>query len=142
MDTHSRLLWKLVNYGCKKFYSTGPGEKMKAIASVKLVISFKWGEISWQFLPSGGSIGTDMFCNFYFVKIHKIANNSSTTEAKEKISTYLESLEFQKFFQACLYKFESYQILLNKISHRFLATTKLFSSWKSLIEIAFNYWKI
>ncbi len=36
----------------------------------------------------------DMFCNFYFVKNHKIANNSATTGAREKISTYLESLEF------------------------------------------------
>jgi hypothetical protein len=24
----------------------------------------------------------DMFCNFYFVKNHKIANNSATTEAR------------------------------------------------------------
>jgi hypothetical protein len=35
----------------------------------------------------------DMFCNFYLVKIPKIANNSTTTEAKEKIKTDLESLE-------------------------------------------------
>jgi len=30
----------------------------------------------------------DMFCNFYLVKNHKIVNNSATTEAREKISTY------------------------------------------------------
>ena len=35
----------------------------------------------------------DMFCNFYVVKSHKIANNSATTEAIEKISTDLKSLE-------------------------------------------------
>ncbi len=58
-----------------------------------------------------------MLCNFYLVKNHKIADNSATTEAREKISTYLESLEFQKNFAACLTKFENYQILLNKISH-------------------------
>ncbi len=34
----------------------------------------------------------DMFCNFYVVKNHKIVNNSSTAEAREKMSTYLESL--------------------------------------------------
>jgi hypothetical protein len=68
----------------------------------------------------------DLFCNFYLVKIYKIANHSATTEAREKISTYLESLEFYKFFDVCLTKFENYQILLNKISHRFLMTTKLF----------------
>jgi hypothetical protein len=36
-----------------------------------------------------------------------------------------------------LTKFENYQILLNKISHWFLETTKLFSGWKSLIR---NFW--
>ena len=28
----------------------------------------------------------DMFCNFYFVKNHKFAKNSTTTNAREKIS--------------------------------------------------------
>jgi hypothetical protein len=35
-----------------------------------------------------------IFCNFYFVKNPKIANNSTTTKAEEKITTDLESLEF------------------------------------------------
>jgi hypothetical protein len=35
----------------------------------------------------------DMFRNFYLVKNHKIVNNSATTEAREKISKGLESLE-------------------------------------------------
>jgi hypothetical protein len=35
----------------------------------------------------------DMFCNFYLAKNHKIAYNSTTTEAK-KISADLESSEF------------------------------------------------
>jgi hypothetical protein len=39
---------------------------------------------------------TDMFCNFYSVKNHKIAKNSTTTKAKAKISTDLVSLEFYK----------------------------------------------
>ncbi len=75
----------------------------------------------------------DMFCKFHLVKNHKIANNSATTEAREKIRTYLESLELKKLFDACLTKFENYQISLNKISHTFLMTTKLSSGWKSLI---------
>ncbi len=41
----------------------------------------------------------DMFCNFYLVKNHKIANNLEPTEAMEQVSTYLESLEFYKFFE-------------------------------------------
>jgi hypothetical protein len=37
----------------------------------------------------------DIFCSFYFMKNHKIANkNSTTTNAREKISTDLESLDF------------------------------------------------
>jgi hypothetical protein len=52
------------------------------------------GDISCQFLLPGGSIGPRYFCNFYIAKNHKIANNSATTAVREKISTYLESLEF------------------------------------------------
>ncbi len=68
----------------------------------------------------------DMFCNFYLVKNHKIDKNSTTTKAREQISTHLESLEFSKKIYACLTKFKNNQILLNKISHRFLLT-KLFN---------------
>ena len=40
-----------------------------------------------------------MFCNFYFVKNHKMAKDATTIKAGEKkTSTYLESLEFQNFF--------------------------------------------
>jgi hypothetical protein len=53
----------------------------------------------------------DMSCYFYVMKNHKIANNSTTTEAREKISTYLKSLEFLKIFDVHLTKFE---ILLNE----------------------------
>jgi hypothetical protein len=52
---------------------------------------------------------SDMFCNFYLAKSHKIANNSATTEAREKISTDLDSLELKKI-DVCLTKFEYYQI--------------------------------
>jgi hypothetical protein len=67
----------------------------------------------------------DMFCNFYFVKNHKIANNLATTEAGEIISTF-GTLRILEFFDVCLTKFENYQILLHKISHRFVSTTQLF----------------
>jgi len=36
----------------------------------------------------------DMFCNYYLVKSNTIANNSATTEAREKMNTDLESVEF------------------------------------------------
>ncbi len=75
----------------------------------------------------------DIFCRYVlqkcsFCESHKIANNSATTEARVKISTDLESLEF---FYVCSNKLKNYQILLNKMSHRFLVTTKLFSGWKN-----------
>jgi hypothetical protein len=38
-----------------------------------------------------------MFCDFNLVKNHKIDNNTATTEAREKISTDLESSEFKTF---------------------------------------------
>jgi len=55
-----------------------------------------------------------MFKNIYLVKSYKIANCQATAKAREKINTDLESLK--SYF---------YQILLNKISHIFLVTTKL-----------------
>ncbi len=64
---------------------------------------------------------SDTFCNFNLVKYRKIANNSTTTEALEKVSTDLVSLEF---FDVCLIEFKNNQILLIKTSHRFLLTTK------------------
>jgi hypothetical protein len=42
-----------------------------------------------------------MFYNFYLVKNHKISDNTATTEDREKISTYLESLELYNLFDAC-----------------------------------------
>jgi len=72
----------------------------------------------------------DLFCNFYIAKNHKITNKSTTTKARENISTDWESLDF---FKVCWTKFKNSQILLNRISHRFLLTTKLYTGWKILI---------
>jgi len=40
----------------------------------------------------------DMFCNFYLMKHHEIANNSATAEAEEKISARSGILTVLKFF--------------------------------------------
>jgi hypothetical protein len=61
------------------------------------------------------------------MKIFKIAHNSAATKAGEKLAQILESLEFWKFFYEGSTKFKNNQILLNKISHKFLLTTKLFT---------------
>jgi hypothetical protein len=67
-----------------------------------------------------------MFNNFHLAKNLQTANNSTTTDARENISAHLESLEFQKIFDAHFAEFKNNQILLNKISHRFLVTSTLF----------------
>ncbi len=48
-------------------------------------------------------------------KNHKIVNNFTTTEAKEKMSIDLESLELKKI-DACLTKLNTIQILLDTIN--------------------------
>ncbi len=53
-----------------------------------------------------------MFCSFYLVKNHKIANNSTTTKAREKIGTYLEFLVFYNLFDVCLTKFKNKVFLI------------------------------
>ncbi len=75
----------------------------------------------------------NMFWNFYFVKDFKIANNSNNHYNERKISTYVESLELYKFFDTCFTRLKTNYLLLIKISHRFILTTKLFTGWKSLI---------
>ncbi len=52
------------------------------------------GKSAASFCHQEATQALDMFCNFYLLKSQKIANNSVFTEAREKISTDLESLEF------------------------------------------------
>jgi hypothetical protein len=68
----------------------------------------------------------DKFSDFYLVENHKIANNSTDTKTREKISRDLKSLEFWKFFDVCMTKFKNNQFLFYKISQRLLLTMKLF----------------
>ncbi len=62
------------------------------------------------------------FATFIECKITKLLITQQPLKL-EKISTYLESLEVYNLFDACLTNFENYQILLDKISHRFRVTT-------------------
>jgi hypothetical protein len=52
----------------------------------------------------------DMICNLYLVKNHNIAHSLTNTEAKEKISADLESLEIKKKFDVCTTNFKTDQI--------------------------------
>ncbi len=65
-----------------------------------------------------------MFFNFYEMQNHKIANNSTTTQARK--NTDLDSLEFLKYFDVCLAKFKNDPTLFNKIGCQFLGMNKLF----------------
>jgi hypothetical protein len=47
-----------------------------------------------------------MFCNFYFCEKHNIANNTTANEARGKISSDWEALEFEKKIDLRLYKFK------------------------------------
>jgi hypothetical protein len=76
-----------------------------------------------------------MFCNFYLAKNHKISNNLTTTETREKRNTDLKILEI---FDLHFAKFENSQIFLNKISHRFRVKIKLLSGRNNLIEVQVN----
>ncbi len=71
-------------------------------------------------------MGLGYALHFLFTKSHKIVKILKTTKAREKIRTYLESLEFLKFFDVCLTKFKNNPIFINKITHSILLPTKLF----------------
>jgi hypothetical protein len=58
--------------------------------------SLNEGESSASFCYQVAAWFPDMFRNFYLLKNPKIANNLTTTKAREKISIDLESLEFKK----------------------------------------------
>jgi hypothetical protein len=71
-------------------------------------------------LPVFAARWQHMLSYFYLVKNHKIADNLATTEAREEIFGIDRILEI---FYVCLTKFENYQFLINKFSHRFLSAT-------------------
>jgi len=92
---------------CKKVFGTKAAHKML----VKLM--------------PGGPMGTRDVLQILYGENHKIVNNSTTAEAREKISADLESSELQKN-NVGFTKFKHYQILLNRIIHLFRVLIKLF----------------
>jgi hypothetical protein len=67
------------------------GQKQK---KYKLVSIINERKSAASFCHWVAALVSDMFCNFYVVKNHKMATYSATMKAREKISTDLESLEF------------------------------------------------
>ncbi len=115
------------DYLSKKFYSSCQRGGKHSYISLNFMPELQRGEISCQFLPPGGSMGPIYVYNFYFVTNHKIAKKSTNTKARERISTFWNPYNFSNFFGVCLTKFLMNKFLLNKISHRFLLTTMLFT---------------
>jgi hypothetical protein len=60
------------------------------------------------------------------VRNYKFAIKSATTEAGEKVIADLELFNFSNFLMH-IWVNKKQEILLNKISHRFLMTTNLFT---------------
>jgi hypothetical protein len=90
----------------------------------------------------------NMSCNFYFLKNHKIADNSTTTKAKEKIVRIWNIYNFRKESDEYLTEFKNNKFLLNKIGCQFLLTTKQLTgwnitslSWFILLEKVRTFWR-
>jgi hypothetical protein len=75
----------------------------------------------------------DIFYDLYLASNHKIVNSSRSLRKKAQILNFLYSLA--NFENNCLFLLNDFYllILLNKISHRFKATTKLFNGPMILI---------
>jgi hypothetical protein len=54
------------------------------IANAERYYAYRWneGESAASFCHQLAALFPDMFCNFYLVKNHKIAHNSTTAKAK------------------------------------------------------------
>ncbi len=87
----------------------------------------KAGNISFQFLPSGGSIGSRYLLQHLFSEKNTKLLIAQQPQKLEKKYAHICNPQNFSNFQVCLTKFKNYQILLNRISHKFPATTKLFN---------------
>jgi hypothetical protein len=83
-----------------------------------------------------------MFSSFCLVKNNKIANNPTGTKATGKNKQRYKIFRVLKFYDVCLTNFKNNQILLNKFSHRFLATTMLFTVREILIWVNLIGWLV
>jgi len=63
------------------------------------------------------------FATFIQWKVTKLLITQQPLKLEKKINTNFEALEFQKFLDVNLTKFENSQILLNKISHSILVSS-------------------
>jgi hypothetical protein len=62
--------------------------------SLSLVLAANEWKSAASFCCKVAALVKAMFCNFYLVKNHKIADTQQPLKLEKKISTYLEFLEF------------------------------------------------
>ncbi len=61
----------------------------------------------------------DIFCDFYKVKNHKTADNSTTTKAREKISTDLEPVKSKQNLMSVWLNLNTIKFYLIKLATDF-----------------------
>jgi hypothetical protein len=78
-------------------------------------------------MPRGSTVPRYVFATFIWRKIAKLQKSQQPLKQEKKSAMTLNPYNFRNFFDARLTKFINNQILLHKISLRFLLTTKLFT---------------
>jgi hypothetical protein len=78
-------------------------------------------------MSPGDSMGLRYVVLLLSVNSHKIDNNSTTTKAREKKLSHIWNPNNFRHFLIYVTRFENNKLLLDKISQRFLLTTKLFN---------------
>jgi len=70
------------------------GHPSPSLLASKGFASTNEGKSAASFCQQVAALVPDMFCNLHLVKNPKMAKNSATANAREKISTDIESLDF------------------------------------------------
>jgi hypothetical protein len=80
---------------------------------------FNEGKSAASFCRQVATWVPDMFCNFYFVKNHKIAKKSTTTKAIEKNYRRFGILRILELFDACLLTLKTIKFYLIRLATDF-----------------------
>jgi hypothetical protein len=88
--------------------------------------------MSCQNLLRGGSMSPTYVLQPLFSEKSQNCQKPNNHQSQRKNKQRFEILRISEIIDVFLTKFENYKILRNKISHRFLVTTKLFDERKTL----------
>ncbi len=132
---HSSLLCLNIQ-GDEKSFATFKVSLLKWKSKSKLGL---WNKvfkelISYQILLPGGSMGHRYVLELLFGKKLKTSLKTQQPPKAIKKSAVIWNPYNLRNFWYMIENFKNNQILFNKISHGYLATTKLISEWKILIS--------